>query len=112
MIRLVANLDDRWCRSLPAGSCFLNPGGAHNIPVQADSDLSVTLLELACPQVKKLACASMLSYYWLTRNGARLCIPDLGCIFSYCSITGEFSGASHVQDSLARPSGRIGIEVT
>src|SRR6516162_7469086 len=54
MIRLAASLDVRSCRSLPTGSDFLSRGGAHSIRVQADRDRSVTLSELACPQVEKL----------------------------------------------------------
>src|SRR6266550_9649215 len=68
MIRLAENPGVRWCRSSPADSCLPGPGGAHNTPVQADSDLSVTLLELACPQVGKLACKSILPLTWTIRT--------------------------------------------
>src|SRR5215470_5270497 len=62
MIRLAANLDVRWCRSLPVDCGFLNPGGAHNTPVQAESDLSAALLEPAGPLVEKLAYKSILPH--------------------------------------------------
>src|SRR6266496_295725 len=68
MIRLAANPGVRWCRSLLAGSGFLSRGGGDNTHVQADLDLSVTLLELACPQVGKLAFKSILPLTWSIRT--------------------------------------------
>src|SRR6476620_5102610 len=55
MIHLAVSLDVRSYRNLPTGSGFPSRGGVRNIHVQADWDRSVTLLELACPQVEKLA---------------------------------------------------------
>src|SRR5262245_15789536 len=60
MIRLAANLGVRWYQSLPTDSGFLSRDGAGNTPVQADSDLLITLLELACQLVGKLAFTSIL----------------------------------------------------
>src|SRR6478736_6869381 len=50
-------------------------------------------------------------HHWSLRNRACLCLPDVACIFGNCSIAGEFSGASDIQDRLAGPSRRVGIEI-
>src|SRR4029453_13101096 len=55
MTHAAASLDGRSCRSLPAGSGFLSRGGAHNIPVSAESDQPAALLGPACLQGGKLA---------------------------------------------------------
>src|SRR5512132_3693472 len=97
MIRLAATHDVRWSRSLPTDSDFPSRGDARDTRVQGDSDLLAALLEPACPQVGKLACSiNPPSHQWLLRNGARLCIPNVGRVFRNRSVAREFSGASHV----------------
>src|SRR4029077_11226941 len=68
MIHAAASLDGRSCRNLPAGSGFLNRGGAHNIPVPAESDPPAALWEQACRQVGKLTSVSILSLTSVTRK--------------------------------------------
>src|SRR4029077_20002332 len=68
MTHAAASLDGRSCRSSPAGSGFLSRGGAHNIPVPAESDPPAALLGPACLQVGKLACVSVLSLPFVTRK--------------------------------------------
>ena len=67
------------------------------LPFKPSSDPPAALLGPACLQVGKLPCISILSLtIRLLGNGARLCIPNVGCIFGNRSVAGEFSGASHI----------------
>src|SRR4029077_3687277 len=68
MTHAAAGLDGRWCRSLPSGSGFLSRGGAHNIPVPAESNPPAALLGPACLPVGKLACVSVLFLPFVTRK--------------------------------------------
>src|SRR4030095_13869199 len=68
MTHAAASLDGRSCQSLPAGSGFLSRGGAHNIPVPAESDPPAAFLGPACLQVGKLACVSLLPLTSVTRK--------------------------------------------
>ena len=47
----------------------------------------------------------------LLRHRARLRIPDRGRVLGDGAVAGEFSRAGHVEDGLARPAVRVGIQL-
>src|SRR5262245_58076377 len=66
-----------------------------------------------CParvEIAMMDCLSQLLKTYL-RNRARLRVPDVGRVLGDGAVTGELSRAGHVQDGLARPGVRVGIQI-
>src|SRR5262245_33200828 len=89
------------CWSLHSSVCSFRISFSYSLRFILESDSSSSCLDIAVLPDSDQS----------SLHRTRCCIPNLGGVLRDGSIAGELSGASHIDDGLARPGLRIGVQL-